>query len=208
MKLLHIDSSITGDGSVSKKLTRQITNKLKSEYTNLQIVYYDLNETPLPFLNSDSLKAEQKPEHEKSENEKREAVMSAQAMNDFLSADIIVIGAPMYNLSIPAQLKAWIDRISVAGKTFRYTANGPQGLAGGKKVIIASSRGGIYSTPEGQASDHQETYLKTMMNFLGITDIEFIRAEGVNMGAENAAKAMNLARQAIENLSRAAATAA
>ena len=102
-----------------------------------------------------------------------------------MAADIVVVGAPMYNLGVPSQLKSWIDRISVAGKTFRYSEQGPVGLAGGKKVIIASSRGGIYSAGSPAAIfEHQESYLKAVFSFLGVSDITFIRAEGVAMGPD------------------------
>ncbi|MGH8215956.1 MAG: FMN-dependent NADH-azoreductase, partial [Rhodanobacteraceae bacterium] len=110
---------------------------------------------------------------------------------------VIVIGAPMYNFGISTQLKAWIDRIDIPGKVFRYGANGPEGLAGGKKVIIASSRGGIYSQGPAAAADFQEPHLRTVLGFFGITDIEFVRAEGVGMGAEQKDRAMRAARDAI-----------
>ena len=119
-------------------------------------------------------------------------------MEEFLAAEIVVVGAPMYNFSIPSQLKAWIDRLAVAGKTFRYTEKGPEGLAGGKKVIVASSRGGFYR-PDTQAAflDHQESYLRSVFGFFGITDVTFIRAEGVALGAEQRAKAIDAAKSEI-----------
>jgi FMN-dependent NADH-azoreductase len=125
------------------------------------------------------------------------------ALQEFLDADIVVVGAPMYNFSIPSQLKAWIDRLAVAGKTFRYTEKGPEGLAGGKKVIVASSRGGFYG-PDSQAAflDHQESYLRGVFGFFGITDVTFIRAEGVALGAEQREKALDAAK--IEIAQRAA----
>ena len=123
-----------------------------------------------------------------------------QMLEDFLAADIVVIGAPMYNFGIPSQLKAWIDRIAVAGKTFRYGANGPEGLAGGKRVIIASSRGGMYASGPAAVMDFQESYLRTVFGFIGITDIEFVRAEGLNMGDEPKAQALQAARATIGSL--------
>jgi FMN-dependent NADH-azoreductase len=112
-------------------------------------------------------------------------------LDEFLTADVIVIGAPMYNFSIPSSLKAWIDRVMVAGKTFRYTESGPEGLAGGKKVIVASSRGGFYGDDSGRAHlDFQEDYLRQVFGFVGITDIEFVRAEGIGMGPDYRAKAL------------------
>jgi FMN-dependent NADH-azoreductase len=123
------------------------------------------------------------------------------ALADFLAADVIVIGAPMYNFSIPSQLKAWIDRLAVAGKTFRYTEKGPQGLVPDKRVIVASSRGGFYG-PETPAAflDHQESYLRGLFGFLGITDVTFIRAEGVNLGPEQRSAALDGASAAVAKL--------
>ena len=118
-----------------------------------------------------------------------------------ISADVIVIGAPMYNFGITSSLKAWVDRIAVAGKTFRYTETGPEGLAGGKRVIIASTRGGVYSAGSPAAAmDFQEPYLRTVLGFLGITDIEFVRAEGVAMGDEAKAQAIDNATATIGEL--------
>ncbi|HKU80430.1 MAG TPA: NAD(P)H-dependent oxidoreductase, partial [Rhodanobacteraceae bacterium] len=111
--------------------------------------------------------------------------------------DIVVIGAPMYNFTIPTQLKTWIDRILTAGKTFRYTANGPEGLVGGKRVVIASARGGIYSEGPATTVDFQETYLKHVFGFIGIHDLEFVRAEGLNLGAEQRAAALAYAHDRI-----------
>jgi FMN-dependent NADH-azoreductase len=129
MKLLHIDSSILGAGSASRQLTCEIVSHWRMEYPDLEVKYTDLAADELPHFSSKSLAAQA------SEERARDAATLA----DFLAAEVIVIGAPMYNFSIPSQLKAWIDRVTVAGKTFRYTESGPQGLAGGKKVIVAIS---------------------------------------------------------------------
>ncbi|HWC63780.1 MAG TPA: NAD(P)H-dependent oxidoreductase, partial [Rhizomicrobium sp.] len=137
---------------------------------------------------------------------------AGQAMLDeFLAADIVVIGAPMYNFSISSQLKAWIDRIMVAGKTFAYTAEGPKGLAGGKRVIIASSRGGVYARGSAQAvMDFQETYLGAIFRFIGVTDVTFIRAEGMAASPEQRTTALTKALEtaALLPISQAAAKAA
>ena len=120
-------------------------------------------------------------------------------MSQFLAADVIVVGAPLYNFSIPSQLKAWIDRLAQAGRTFRYTAEGPDGLAKGKTVVAVLSRGGIYSTSEaGQAMEHQETYLKTIFGFFGITDVRVVRAEGTDLSADSRSTALQTATQQIE----------
>ena len=129
--------------------------------------------------------------------QKRENAVSEALVSQFLAADVIVVGAPLYNFSIPSQLKAWIDRVAQVGRTFKYTEKGPQGLAGGKTVIVASSRGGVYSTSEGgRAMEHQESYLQTVFGFFGITDVRFVRAEGVAMG--EAAKAQALEGAALQ----------
>ena len=127
--------------------------------------------------------------------------LGADDLDAFLQADVVVIGAPMYNFSIPSQLKAWIDRIAVAGKTFRYTAQGPEGLAGGKRVLIASTRGGMYAgDAPGAAMDHHETYLTSLFGFLGVTDLQFIRAEGLAMGDDARAQALRHAQLDIERV--------
>ena len=126
---------------------------------------------------------------------------SAAVMDEFLAADVVVVGAPMYNFGIPSQLKAWIDRLAVAGKTFKYSEKGAEGLAGGKTVIIASSRGGFYGEGTPLAViDHQEPYLKAIFGFFGITDIRFVRAEGVAVSPEHRQKAIDAAEVEIETL--------
>src|SRR5690606_20177544 len=123
-----------------------------------------------------------------------------------LAADVVVVGAPMYNFTIPTQLKAWLDRIAQAGHTFKYTENGAVGLAGGKQIIVASSRGGAYSTSEqGQAMEHQESFLKVIFGFFGVTDLRFVRAEGVNLGEAAVQQAMSEALSSIEELTPVAA---
>jgi FMN-dependent NADH-azoreductase len=182
MKLLHIDSSILGQGSVSRDLSADVVATFQGRNPGLEVVRLDLAATPIGHLTAAHLAAAQGAPVD--EALKADVAMGQAALEEFLAADIVVIGAPMYNLGIPSQLKAWIDRISVAGKTFRYGEHGPVGLCGGKKLVIASSRGGVYGEGSPAAAyDHQETYLKAAFGFLGITDITFIRAEGVAMGA-------------------------
>ena len=121
-------------------------------------------------------------------------------LDEFLSADVVVIGAPMYNFGVPSQLKAWIDHLAVPGKTFRYTENGPEGLAGGKTVVIASSRGGVYSQGPAVAMDHQEAYLRSVFGFMGVTNLHFVRAEGVAMGEDQRSSAISHAVNGIDAL--------
>jgi len=188
MKLLHIDSSALGAHSVSRQLTADIVAELKRQAAGIETHYHDLTAEPLPHWS---------PVADASDPA---VALGNQMLEDFLAADIVVIGAPMYNFGIPSQLKAWLDRILIAGKTFRYGANGPEGLAGGKQVIIASSRGGMYASGPAAAMDFQESYLRTAFGFIGITNIEFVRAEGLAMGDEPKAQALQLAQTAIGSL--------
>ena len=181
MKLLHVDSSILGQGSVSRDLSADAVANFRRHHPDLAVARLDLAVTPISHLTAAHLAAAQGAPVD--DVLKADVAMGQVALEEFLAADIVVIGAPMYNLGVPSQLKAWIDRISVAGKTFSYDERGPVGLCGGKKLVIASSRGGVYSEGSPAAFfDHQESYLKVAFGFLGITDITFIRAEGVAMG--------------------------
>jgi len=189
MKLLHIDSSALGGYSVSRQLTADIVAELKRNAPDANVHYHDLAAQPLPHWT---------PVADASDPA---AVLGNQLLEEFLAADVVVIGAPMYNFAISSQLKAWLDRILVAGKTFRYTANGPEGLAGGKRVIVASSRGGIYSKGSAAAAmDFQEPYLRATFAFIGIDDVEFVRAEGIAIGDEQKAAALKSAHGTIETL--------
>jgi FMN-dependent NADH-azoreductase len=176
MKLLHIDSSALGAHSVSRELTAAIVDAWKRREPGLEVTYRDLAANPLPHWLPVTDAA---------------STPAGDPIAEFLAADVVVIGAPMYNFGIPSQLKAWIDRILVAGKTFQYTANGPEGLAGGRKIIIASARGGFYGNDSGRADfDFQEDYLRHVFGFIGATDVEFVRAEGIGLGAEQRTKAL------------------
>ena len=194
--LLHVDASILGDHSASRKLSAAVAERLKAANSGLKTIYRDLAAVPLPHLSGAHLAAAQgaTPASPAIENELAE---SAKVLDEFLAADTVVIGAPMYNFTLPTQLKAWIDRILVAGKTFRYGANGVEGLARGKRVIVVVSRGGFYGpgTPA-EAMEHLETYLKGVFAFIGISDPEFIVAEGLQTGAEQRAAAMDGALKA------------
>ncbi len=145
MTLLHVDSSILGVYSVSRQLSAEIVAKLRLNAPNLEIKYRDLAAEPVPPLSGAYLAAQQLDAPPPDPEVQRDLALGAELLDEFVAADVVVIGAPMYNFAISNQLKAWIDRLLIAGKTFRYTENGVQGLAGGKRVIIASSRGGIYS---------------------------------------------------------------
>ncbi|HEY9279066.1 MAG TPA: NAD(P)H-dependent oxidoreductase [Eoetvoesiella sp.] len=202
MKLLHVDSSITGAGSVSRQLTKQIVAQWRAIHPNAEVERLDLAVSAPSHLSADSIGFRLPPSTETlTDVQRRENQLSEELVSQFLAADVIVIGAPLYNFTIPTQLKAWIDRLAQAGRTFKYTENGPVGLAGDKTVIIASSRGGIYSTSEaGRAMEHQESFLKTILGFFGITDVRVVRAEGLNMGEETKAQALAAAELDISGL--------
>ena len=190
MKLLKIDSSALGTHSATRELTQALTARWMHDRPNADLAVRDLDANPLPHLTHETLAG-------------KDAELGAEVMAEFLAADVIVLGAPMYNFGVPSTLKAWIDRIAVAGKTFRYTANGPEGLVKGKKVIVASARGSAYG--ENSPADFQEAYLRQVFGFLGVTDIEFVRAEGLGLSPDHRAKAMQAALAGIAQAPLAAA---
>jgi FMN-dependent NADH-azoreductase len=206
MRLLHVDSSITGPQSVSRRLSASIVERLVAATPYAAVVRRDLAADPLPYFDAATLGGltvvpePQRPEHAELARRDR------QVLDEFLAADVVVVGAPMYNFGVPAQLKTWIDYLSVAGVTFRYTPQGPVGLVGDKRVIVASSRGGHYGPESPAASmEHQESYLRTAFGFFGITDIPVIRAEGLALGAEQAQQAVAAALEAAQRLPAAVA---
>jgi FMN-dependent NADH-azoreductase len=178
MKLLHIDSSVLGPHSVSRQVSAAIVDRLRKATPGLEIVYRDLTSTPLAHLSGSHLAAAQGAAPEAAL--RQDLAAGQAALEEFLAADIVVLGAPMYNFTIPSQLKAWIDRIVVAGKTFKYGAQGAEGLAGNKRVIVAISRGGFYGAGTPAAvGEHLETYLRWVFGFIGVTNLELISADGV-----------------------------
>jgi len=200
MKLLHVDSSILGPGSVSRHLSAAIVSAQQALHPDIEIVRRDLATDTIDHLTGQHLAAGQGVVPEAAAL-RDDIAAGAEALDEFLAADIVVIGAPMYNFAIPSQLKAWIDRLAVAGRTFRYSEAGAEGLAGGKTVIIASSRGGYYGDGTPIAFlDHQETYLRGIFGFFGITDIRFIRAEGIALGEAQRGQAIEAAETEISKL--------
>ncbi len=197
MNVLHIDSGILGDHSVSRRLTAAVAAQIKAERPDVAVTYRDLVAQPVAHLSGSHLAAANAKPEDLDAGLAAEVADGAAILDQFLAADTVIIGAPMYNFALPSQLKAWIDRIAVSGKTFRYTENGPEGLAKGKKVIVVSTRGGVYSSGPAAALDHQESYLQAVLGFLGVTDIEFIRAEGLNMGPETRETAISGAEATI-----------
>ncbi len=208
MNILHIDSGILGNHSVSRRLTASIVGRLKADRASASVTYRDLVAEPLAHLSGAHLMAASASPEGIEASLASELNAGRAALEEFLKADVLVIGAPMYNFAVPTQLKTWIDRILVAGTTFRYTETGVEGLAKGKKVIIASTRGGHYSGASPiSAMDHQEAYLTTVLGFIGITDVEFIRAEGLAMGDDAKQSAIAGAEKAIAEHSQFATAA-
>ena len=207
MKLLHIDSSPLAANSVSRQLTERVVAQWRATHPGTVVEYLDLAVDTPNHLAMDSLGFRLGPDAPGlSDVQRRENEISEKLVSQFLAADVVVVGAPMYNFSVPTQLKAWIDRVAQAGRTFTYTDKGPKGLAGGKTVIVVSSRGGMYSTNPAMAGlDHQESYLQTVFGFFGVTDIQFVRAEGVAMGDAAKAQALGAADVTIKALKAAAA---
>jgi len=184
MKLLHIDAGITGDASVSRQLSAAVVEAVRAQRPDVQVVRRDLDADPIPHLDSRSIAGL--------------AADGDRILGEFLDADVVVIGAPMYNFGIPSQLKAWFDRLLVAGKTFRYTADGPEGLVGPKKVIVASARGGFYAPGTPQAAiDFHEPHLQAMFRLMGVADVTVLRAEGVAVSPDHRSAALEAALAAL-----------
>ena len=202
MKLLHLDSSVLGPHSVSRQVSAAIVDRLRQATPGLDVSYRDLTTTPLAHLSGLHLAASQGAAPDVA---LQADIAAGQAvLDEFLAADIVVIGAPMYNFTIPSQLKAWIDRILVAGKTFKYGPTGVEGLAGKKRVIVAISRGGYYGAGTPMAAlEHLETYLRSVFAFIGITNPEFISADGIQVGPEHREKAVAGALEAASRLNAA-----
>jgi FMN-dependent NADH-azoreductase len=190
MRLLHLDSSILGANSASRQLSAAAVDRFRKQLPGLEVAYRDLAAEPLLHLSGEHLAAGQGAVPE-SQTVQTDIAASQAVLEEFLAADIVVIGAPMYNFTLPSQLKSWIDRIVVVGKTFRYGASGAEGLAGNKQIVVAVSRGGFYGagTPSA-AMEHLETYLRGVFDFIGVTNLEIIVAEGLQVGPEQREKAM------------------
>ncbi|KAF0866671.1 FMN-dependent NADH-azoreductase [Pseudomonas sp. LD120] len=189
MKLLHIDSSILAEHSASRQLSHRVVQAWKAAQPDTVVTYRDLAGDAISHFSAATLLAAGTAAELRNAAQHHEAQLSAQALAEFQAADVLVIAAPMYNFTIPTQLKAWIDRIAVAGQTFRYTEAGPEGLCAGKKVIVVSTAGGLHV---GQATGAaHEDYLKVLFGFLGISDVEFVRAHGLSYGEEVRSQAMS-----------------
>ena len=198
MKVLHIDSSILGNNAITRDLSAAVVARIRATYPAVQVVYRDLVAAEIRHLNGAIAAGfRQVADAQLDDATLHEHQLSEALVTEFLAHDTIVIGAPMYNFSVASQLKAWLDRIAQAGRTFKYTEHGPVGLARGKRVIVVSARGGFYAEGPFGRMDFQENYLKSFFGFLGVTDVRFVRAEGASKGAQLREAGVEAARAAI-----------
>jgi FMN-dependent NADH-azoreductase len=199
--LLHVDSSILGANSVSRTLSASVVAQLRKVDPAIRVTYRDLAAGPIPHLSGGYLAAGQAGDVQHEPALQADLALGNAVLAEFLAADIIVLGVGFYNFGVPSQLKAWVDRLAIAGKTFRYTEQGPAGLAGGKRVVIAIARGGFYGPGTPTASfEHAESYLRGIFAFFGITLIDVVAAEGMNVGPEVRSAAISQAEEKIAAL--------
>lgn len=200
MNLLHLDSSILGPHSVSRSLSAHVVDQLRQKVPGLSVTYRDLAAAPIPHLSGPYVAVTRGGGDVPPDVALREDLaLGETVMQEFLAADVVVIGVAFYNFSISTQLKAWIDRIAIAGKTFRYTESGQvQGLAGDKRVILAIARGGFYglSSPA-RAMEHAETYLRSAFSFIGVTKLDVIEADGLKVSVAHRQRAIAGAEERI-----------
>jgi FMN-dependent NADH-azoreductase len=191
--VLVLNSSASGDASVSKQLVGDAVTRLRTQDPSTRVVTRDLGESPIPHLTQDSAAALRGAEPT-NESQRAALALSDELVAELKAADTIVIGAPMYNFGITSTLKAWFDYVLRAGITFRYTEAGPEGLLKGKRAIVVESRGGLYSEGPASVMDSQEPHLRTLLGFMGITDVTFVRAEKLAFGPEAREQAIGAAR--------------
>ncbi|MDB5791104.1 MAG: FMN-dependent NADH-azoreductase [Massilia sp.] len=198
--LLHINSSVRINGSASRQLTSEFVAKWQAAHPNGRIVERDLAVAEVPHLTEQTIGAFFTPADQRSAEQLDAVRLSDELVAELVAADVIVIGAPMYNFSVSSALKAWIDHIARAGVTFKYTETGPVGQLTGKKVIVFTSRGGVYSEGPAKSMDFHETYLRGVLGFVGLTDVTFVHTEGLALGDESTATAFSKTRLAMADL--------
>jgi FMN-dependent NADH-azoreductase len=204
--LLFVASSLFGDRSQSRRIAGELIDRWRQSDPGTKVVTRELTADSIPHLSSAAFAASLVAADTRSAAERQEAALADTLIAEVEAADVIVITAPMYNFSIPSTLKAWIDHVTRGGRTFRYGAGGPEGLLKGKKVLVVTGRGGVYSDGPAKGMDFQEPYLRAMLGFLGL-DVTFVHVEGLKMGPEAAASGIERARKAIGDLLPAAAAA-
>ncbi len=197
MKILQINASARSTGANSTRLANVIRDRLLNQHPGAAVEVRDLSTHPHPVLDEPSLGALFTPVEQRTPEQAARVALDDAIIAQVQSADIIVLGVPMYNFGIPVQLKTWIDALARAGVTVRYTSNGPEGLLKGKKVYVALARGGLYrDTP----ADSQVPYLRSVLGFLGMTDVEFVYAEGLAMGTDGVSKGFAEADQQLDEI--------
>lgn len=199
--ILHIDSSVRSSGSISRQLTSEFVQKLQAAHAGAKVIERDLAKNPIPHLSEQMMGAYFTPADQRTEEQARTVTLSDDLVTELMAADIVVVGAPMYNFSISSTLKAWIDHVARVGITFNYNEQGqPVGLVQGKKFYVFTSRGGVYSSGPAKVLDFHETYLRGVLGFLGITDVTFVHTEGMAMGEEAVNSALANSRSAMDAL--------
>jgi len=198
--ILHINSSIRSAGSVSRQLSSEFVSKWKAANPGDVVIERDLASNPVPHLTEQMMGAFFTPADQRSPEQARTIELADGLVQELFRADVVVLGAPMYNFSISSALKAWIDHVTRAGLTFSYAEAGPVGLVTGKKVYLFTASGGVYSEGPAQAMNFQESYLRAVLGFIGLTDITVVRAEGLAMGEPSVDAALMQGRQAIDGL--------
>lgn len=196
--ILHIDSSVRSNGSLTRQLGGEFIAKLKAANPAVKVVTRDLASSPVPHLTEQMIGAFFTPAEQRNAEQAHAVKTSDTLVDELFAADTIVIGAPMYNFSITSGLKAWIDHIARAGRTFKYGASGPEGLLTGKKVYVLVASGGVYSEGPAAAYDHVTTYLRAALGFLGMTDVTFVVAEGVALGDQAVSNALAQSRAKLD----------
>lgn len=197
--LLYISTSLFGDQGKSTTLANNFVSQLKGNAEGLKVIHRDLFATPVPHLDMDAFSAFATPAADRTSEQQAAVEFSDLLINEIREADTLVIGLPMYNLGIPSVFKAYIDHVMRAGETFQYTEGGPKGLLKDRKVYIIAARGGLYS---GSAFDTQTSYIHHIFAFMGITDVEFISAEGLNIDPDTSAKALADAKENLTQISQ------
>jgi FMN-dependent NADH-azoreductase len=196
--LLVLNSSLSGEASVSNLIVKELVGVLKQEHPGLHVVQRDLAAQPVPHLTPATVAGVRSQAHSAPELQAR--ALSDELIAELKHADVVVIGAPMYNFSIPSTLRTWFDHVLRPGVTFSYSAAGPKGLVSGKRVIVVESRGGLYSEGPAIALDFQEPYLRQLLGFMGLTDVSFVRAEKIGYGPEARAAAIAAAVASLPGL--------
>lgn len=189
-RVLIIESSARQQDSVSRQLTQQFIGQWQAAHPADQMTIRDLAKDPVPHLDATLLGGWMKPAEQRTADEQAALERSNLLTDELVAADVLVLAAPMYNFAIPSTLKAWLDHVLRAGVTFKYGETGPQGMLVGRRAIVLTARGGIYA---GSSLDHQEPYLRQVLAFIGIHDVTFVNAEGLNMGGDFLEKGMNQA---------------